>query len=97
VFFREILESVIQNTATPLRIDFVSVANIHNRIPCLAKGPIAAARPHRGILDSGDSRWIFVAPKETICTRSIPVNRRYRMRCRYDTGSLRTAVIGRPF
>jgi hypothetical protein len=67
VFFRENRESVIQNTATPLRIDFVSVANIHNRIPCLAEGPIAAARPHRAILDSYHSRRIFVAPKETIC------------------------------
>jgi hypothetical protein len=37
VFFREMFESVIQNTATPLRIDFVSVANIH-LIPCLAEG-----------------------------------------------------------
>jgi hypothetical protein len=25
--------------------------------------PIAAARPHRGILDAGDLRRIFVAPK----------------------------------
>jgi hypothetical protein len=71
--FREILESVIQDTATALRIDFVSVANIHNRIPCLAEGSIAAARPHRSILDSGDSRRIFVPQKETICTLSIPV------------------------
>jgi hypothetical protein len=64
MFFREILERVIQNTATPLRIDFVSVANIHNRIPCLAEGPIAAARPHRGILELGDSHRILVAPKK---------------------------------
>jgi hypothetical protein len=38
VSFREIFESVIQDTATHLRIGFISVANIHNRIPCLAKG-----------------------------------------------------------
>jgi hypothetical protein len=54
VSFREIFESVMQDTATHLRIGFISVANIHNRIPCLAEGFIAAARPRRGILASGD-------------------------------------------
>jgi hypothetical protein len=42
VFFRKVIESVIQNTATPPRIDFVGVANIHNSIPCLAEGRTVA-------------------------------------------------------
>jgi hypothetical protein len=42
VFFRQSVEGVIQNTATPLCIEFVCLENIHNRIPRPAEGPIVA-------------------------------------------------------